>query len=335
MQSTVRAFLIFLVTVFCFGSTTRLSSKEDLPLISVHVTFDPFHHLRRLLDSIDTEVGLVLVQVGTRNNAVMRSIMDDVDIFRRNRSSLAVKTIVHRKNYGCAYGWNIGFMHLLNSSDSSWLITLNHDVAFYPGSLSRFIKSVNSVILRDGKFGIGFTGLCCGGEWSAFAVTKRLVQAVGFVDENFYPAYWEDQDYGVRIYLAKLKAWQFSDVQLLHGNKNGSEDYVSGTHDALAQVGFTPSRRRFQKRLERGIESSKSYLVQKWGFIGGIYENNCKTLFGINEYCPLRFRHPFNNKTLNASYWALDLPRRRWIDRGGQKPFKAMVFHDHIIYTGW
>lgn len=55
-------------------------------------------------------------------------------------------------------------------------------------------------IIQSNKFplfGIGFTNLCCGGQWSAFAITKKMVEKVGLFDENFYPLYFEDFDYGV------------------------------------------------------------------------------------------------------------------------------------------
>jgi hypothetical protein len=46
-------------------------------------------------------------------------------------------------------------------------------------------------LVQDPRFGIGFTSLCCGSEWSTVVITRRLIDSIGYFDENFYPAYYE------------------------------------------------------------------------------------------------------------------------------------------------
>ena len=46
-------------------------------------------------------------------------------------------------------------------------------------------------IKQNNNFGIGFTSLCCGSEWSAVMFTRRIIDRIGYFDENFYPAYYE------------------------------------------------------------------------------------------------------------------------------------------------
>jgi hypothetical protein len=37
------------------------------------------------------------------------------------------------------------------------------------------------------------------GGWSIFAINRACVDNVGFFDENFFPAYFEDNDYHYRL----------------------------------------------------------------------------------------------------------------------------------------
>jgi GT2 family glycosyltransferase len=63
-------------------------------------------------------------------------------------------------------------------------------------------------------------------EWSVFAMTKRALRILGLFDENFYPAYWEDDDMKIRLDRA-VKADLCSPIQYLtstslkHNNNDG------------------------------------------------------------------------------------------------------------------
>jgi hypothetical protein len=51
---------------------------------------------------------------------------------------------------------------------------------------------------------------------------QRLVNVVGVLDENFYPAYYEDDDYGIRIHLSGLHALQFNNTSKFTGRTHAS-----------------------------------------------------------------------------------------------------------------
>lgn len=54
------------------------------------------------------------------------------------------------------------------------------------------------------------------GGWSAFAVTDYIIKQVGLFDENFFPAYFEDEDYDVRLKVMGFKL-KTMDVTIWHG----------------------------------------------------------------------------------------------------------------------
>ena len=110
---------------------------------------------------------------------------------------------------------------------------MNNDIAFYPGVLKTLAEQVEMELIRNEKFGIGFTSLCCGGEWSAVVFTRRMVNKIGLFDENFYPAYYEDDDYGIRVRLSNYQAVKFENTPMLHGMIDGSKDYLSGLFSNL------------------------------------------------------------------------------------------------------
>jgi hypothetical protein len=93
------------------------------------------------------------------------------------------------ENIGVAGAWNVA----LKWANGPVVIT-NDDFVFAPESLARFEAAV-----RPGE-----PQLVCGDGWACFLQTPELTEKVGFYDENYYPAYWEDRDYSIRMSLAGL-----------------------------------------------------------------------------------------------------------------------------------
>eukprot|EP01041_Mallomonas_annulata_P012574 gene12574-26480_t len=302
-----------------------------VPLLSIALTMDPQHYLLRLLRSIDHPVDLISILVGNEEDRIIKSIIYDVDIARKERPHLRIELITTLTNPGCAYGWNVGLRAIRDSPTAAWGMLLNSDIAFYPGTLARFSIAMERAMSRDRMFGVGFPSLCCGGQWSAFAVTQQLVRSVGLCDENIFPMFYEDNDYSVRIRLAGYRAKKFKYIPLLHGQYNGRKKYESGTVKAVATMAMQDQRHSEQwaSLISRGKRSSESYLVSKWGFYGQPRYFGCKTVREINEAgaCNATFTRPFNGhqgRNVSISSWTLDETRRRWIESGeGPEPFRV------------
>jgi GT2 family glycosyltransferase len=169
-------------------------NRAVVPILSVSMNVDPKSYTQRLLRSIDFPVGLVIVQIGNADSTVVSAIIASLNsTLHTNENILSSRLTVLPHNPGSARCFNFGLSHLLAADHTTkWVLHVNNDVAFYPGVLRNIHRATEKCLHHDEKFGIGFTSLCCGGEWSAVVFARRMVEAVGLFDENFYPAYYED-----------------------------------------------------------------------------------------------------------------------------------------------
>ena len=82
-----------------------------------------------------------------------------------------------------------------------------------------------------GKCYYDFLGVCmwvcilffCLFVWLCVVVVV-ITSLVGYFDENFYPAYYEDDDYAIRIHLSNhFYATKLENTPLMHGEIDGSK----------------------------------------------------------------------------------------------------------------
>ena len=102
------------------------------------------------------------------------------------------------RNLGIAASWNIGIRKMYNHR-ADWLIIISAAVRFgEPGGLDL----VESMRTHPDAMGVG------GGldGWHLIAFHRRTFDAVGWFDENFYPGYFEDADFGRRVALWKRES---------------------------------------------------------------------------------------------------------------------------------
>lgn len=311
------------------GGGGRKHRRTSVPLISVSLNVDGNNYLPRLLQSIDYPVDRVVIQVGNSDPKVIADIQRKVLNASLNLPHLKVNlSSIMAVNPGSANGFNFGLRSLLTSTTSSnstnaddWVLVVNSDIAFYPGILGRIAKSVERHLSRDPLFGIGFTSLCCGGEWSAVVFTRRIINRIGYLDENYYPAYFEDDDYAMRVHLSGLHAARFNNTPLLHGTIDGSKDYQSGVAMAIYFVkdDKDPAVVIWKQLFEAGIKHSEWYMHRKWGIAVNLKDKkkavDCKSVAGMNGGCEVSFRTPFNDTTKGLDHWTLDYQKRDEIYR--------------------
>lgn len=292
-------------------STIKKYVDQPVPLISVSLNTDPKNYLSRLLRSIDYPVNFIQIQIGNTDSKIVIEILSkerEAQIGNANIMQLNFTVLDH--NPGSSYGFNF-CLRTVSNLDIPWGIALNYDIAFYPGILRRISRAVEYHLKHDDKFGIGFTSLCCGGFYSALVVTQRLIHKVGYFDENYYPAYFEDDDYSVRVHLSSLHARQFNNTPLIHGEVDGSKAYISGLVDLLF---YHPPKTKkidiWRDSFQRGVKRAGEYFNEKWGADTAKKLNEkgmvpCKTADGINSHCKGTFLHPFNNTLYNITDWVM------------------------------
>jgi len=98
-----------------------------------------------------------------------------------------------RANMGVAHGWNT---IIKATPQAEWWFILNNDVV---------LKEEN---FRHMEEAIQHHDLVLMGGYHAFGIRRSALRRIGWFDENFHPAYCEDNDYTWRAQQAGLKITQ-------------------------------------------------------------------------------------------------------------------------------
>lgn len=93
-------------------------------------------------------------------------------------------------NMGVAHGWNLT---IKATPKADWWAMVNSDVEVARSDCERLAEAMSS-----------FDLVKLGG-YEMFGISRRCVRKVGWFDENYHPAYAEDNDYQRRATLAKMR----------------------------------------------------------------------------------------------------------------------------------
>ena len=137
--------------------------------------------LEGCLDSVDYPAEIVVVN----NNARDRSFRRQVNLLARERG---FQVREQERNLGVAGSWN-----LLIALAMGW----GHDLVFLGSNDTRLEPGSLAAVVEREKAPCEVTWHICG--WNFFAISTAAIPKVGWFDENFYPAYKEDQDYSYRV----------------------------------------------------------------------------------------------------------------------------------------
>jgi GT2 family glycosyltransferase len=137
---------------------------------------------------------------------------------------------MHRQNRGLSRSWNEG-IHRAYAEGCQLVLLVNDDLHFVKDGFSEFVTFAR----QNADYGLAFLqGLETGGSPLAGRVidqgfgccvfTKVAVDRVGYFDENFRPAYYEDLDYGRRCYLSGVKIISSPKVLVEHERSKTTRD---------------------------------------------------------------------------------------------------------------
>lgn len=264
------------------------SGSAGIPVLGLPVLSDPELYLLRLLYSIDFPIRNILV-VYQPGDAML-----DGEIRHIIRHLPHVSIVSCTQMLGCSEAWNYIIQKFTHEP---WYMISAYDVQFTSGALrnfyTSFIEDANASKADIGQ--IGYVNMYDGG-WNVFALTRALVERAGLFDENIFPAYYEDDEY--RIRLATLKPpgiiKVYSSAKAVHGAASNA-GYISGI-SSISDAGYL-------ERLLRGRKASECYLRAKWN-VSSVHTPGSP------------YMHPFNNKSAPASYWVLQPVHRRYVLTG-------------------
>jgi GT2 family glycosyltransferase len=138
------------------------------------------------------------------------------------------------QNLGVSGSWNM-IMDYAQKVKGTHVLMLNDDI--YLGKSEQEIATI--IRLWKPEF------LCTELNWCSFILSVDAYQKVGKFDENFFPAYFEDNDYFRRMLLA--------DVPMIF---NPMLNPITYRNSMTIQK---------SPELNNGFEKNRQYYISKWG----------------------------------------------------------------------
>ena len=180
-------------------------------------------------------------------------------------------------NIGVSAGWNQGIRRAMKDGYRYALI-INDDVIMNKGTIEKLYKDIlttEAVIISPNVIIPKYKsepwhreqGLINAIHWSCFILDMyKLVESCGWFDENFFPAYFEDNDMHYRINLVNDLTYYIDTDVIFYHKENGT----TAIHNTAEQFDFC-----------------EKYYITKWGGPPG--EES--------------FDLPFNNQNYKIDFW--------------------------------
>lgn len=164
------------------------------------------------------------------------------------------------QNRGVAGGWNEGIRRALEAGCEAIAVS-NDDVRLWPGTLQKLVRCMEDYPLVSATASEGPEEYLYPADYSLFMIRPDLVEKVGWFDEVFYPAYFEDNDMNYRLKLAGYPETRWGGARIDHVGsvtQNWNGDMVVSHSD---------------------FEKNRLYYKTKWGGVPG--EETYTMPFGV------------------------------------------------------
>lgn len=182
-----------------------------------------------------------------------------------------------------AGAWNWGCKHALEENADYLMVTAN-DVEVEPGCIDELVKhgeeSASSLwsgleLSQPSPAENGFVPSCC--DFSCFMIRPRTIDVVGWFDERFRPAYFDDNDYYTRAILAGCVTRQVVTARFKHHGSLTIHTEPEAAHHV--RFWFETNRRRYFDKwgVNRVMDTPDDILANCW-------------------------RHPWNDESLPVSF---------------------------------
>lgn len=183
---------------------------------------------------------------------VLSNFKGCVDMFRSVDISIEPYVVPNwDERNSVAHSWNRGVKWAIKSG-MDYLVIINDDVVLAPGALTRLIKASRSGFdLVSGANHDSDSSEVAEGvfpDYSCFVIKPHFFRhRFGEFDENFKPAYFEDNDMHYRLELAGA----------LYGVHEGARIYHKGSVTQNMDGQRVVSHEQF--------EANRAYYTSKWG----------------------------------------------------------------------
>jgi len=197
--------------------------------------------LVRCLDAIDLDAGVVVIN----NNSVDPALSARVESLRGPNVSIAHQ----QRNLGVAASWNL-LLREARNRNLAQLIVGSNDTFLCPGALELALQRFRQ--RPDAIWHIH--------AWNFFVAPTAIVETVGWFDENFYPAYKEDQDYSYRCLLAGVERLDVSSEPLAThlGSQTIASDEEYAIHNGNTHFNWNLAHYRMKWGGDAGSETYRT-----------------------------------------------------------------------------
>ncbi|MCI0561671.1 MAG: glycosyltransferase [Nitrososphaera sp.] len=209
---------------------------------------------------LDFTTRFLLLDNGSPNPNEVAQVFQTVN----EKYSHLAETHVSQENKGCAGGWNFCIQRALSDPECKWVILAGHDIVVHKRTLSnlvhRFLRG--GVDLTSGVDALYDQPMpepveqeVPGANFSLIMLPRKLIEDVGLFDDNFWPAYYEDNDYHFRC--------------ILGGHGRGIWTWLAPFRHSRS------STIRTYPQLMQHAAKNASYFMSKWGGMPGeVLEKN-------------------------------------------------------------
>lgn len=221
---------------------SKMKSKDVKTVNIVVPTITCYDLLNPLIESIKCSrpVKIMIIDNGEGFDGLYNPNPDKISIMKRKPQN----------NLGVAGSWNLGLRKIFQEKENEYAIVMNDDIEFME-KLDNILSTVES----NPEYGVYLSQE----NWAFFVIRRETFIEVGEFDEEFYPGYFEDDDYEYRLFLAKKRIYRI-EAKINHV---GSE-----------------SIRRFPSLNSQFLNNQGRY-VEKWG---GLPRNEeFKTPYGLKK----------------------------------------------------
>lgn len=160
-------------------------------------------------------------------------------------------------NLGVANSWNKFIKDAIKDGFDAVIIA-NDDIRLYSNALSRFVET-----MQTNKF-VHFSGQ---NAFCFFGMHLSVPKDIGLFDENFWPAYFEDNDYYRRLVLNEIPITAVEPPSFFHAQS--------------ATVGLFNAERKLMHL--HNFRKNAEYYIRKWGGLPD-YETYTEPFDGQENY---------------------------------------------------
>lgn len=236
-------------------------NKVDLAIILP--VLNCFEFTKKMISTIKTGHPYRLIVIDNGSTDGTEAYFRQLDLTR------AITYIRNSKNKGVAGSWNQGIEFAIRKFNSRYFFIPNNDILLHSDAIDTLIEAIEApkTFLAAATDISGQVShpeevlkakppekreITEAPDFSCFLIKRETLEKIGYFDEKFFPAYFEDNDYHYRIRLEGGKASKTNQALYFHFGSRTIKG--GGMIRAISNTGYVINR---------------DYYIQKWGGLPG------------------------------------------------------------------